>query len=132
MIEEPNHSTNGEHHMGLYVDGFVIPLPKKNLGAYTDMAKLGAKTWMKYGALGYYECVADDVNTQMGVSFPKMAKAKPDETVVFAFILYKSRAHRDRVNKKVMSDPNMGQAPEPMPFNMKKMAFGGFKTIVQK
>jgi uncharacterized protein YbaA (DUF1428 family) len=119
--------------MGLYVDGFVIPLPKKNLEAYKDMAKQGAKIWMKYGALGYYECVGDDLNTQnMGIGFSKMAKTKPDETVVFAFILYKSRAHRDRVNKKVMSDPSMGTAPDPMPFNMKKMAFGGFKTIVQK
>lgn len=118
--------------MGLYVDGFGIPLPKKNLGEYTKMAKQGAKIWMKYGALGYYECVADDVNTQMGIGFPKMAKAKANESVILAFILYKSRAHRDQVNKKVMSDPSMGQPPEPMPFNMKKMAFGGFKTIVHK
>lgn len=119
--------------MGMYVDGFVIPLPKKNLKAYKNMAKQGAKIWMKYGALGYYECVGDDLTAQnMGIGFPKMVKAKPDETIVFAFILYKNRAHRNRVNKKVISDPSMSEVPQPMPFNMKKMAFGGFQVIVQK
>lgn len=117
--------------MARYVDGFVIAVPKKNLAAYRKMAKLGAKVWKEHGALEYVECVGDDLATAMGVSFTKLAKAKPGETVAFSFIVYKSRAHRDAVNKKVMADPRMHKAPNPMPFDMKRMAFGGFKAIVE-
>lgn len=118
-----------------YVDGFVISLPKKNIAAYRKMALLGKKVWMKYGALDYKECVADDVKGMMGsLTFPKMTKSKPNETIIFSFIVFKSKAHRDAVNKKVMKDPMMNDpkmAKMPMPFDMKKMAYGGFKTIVE-
>jgi uncharacterized protein YbaA (DUF1428 family) len=119
-----------------YVDGFVIPILKKNLAAYKKMAASGAKIWKKHGALEYFECVGDDLNPKMPgmkiAQFTTLAKAKPGETVVFAFIVYKSRAHRDAVNKKVMSDMEMSKdQPKKMPFDVKRMAFGGFKTIVQ-
>ena len=118
-----------------YVDGYVLPLPKKNVKAYTKMAAQGRKIWMKHGALAYTECIADDVRKHewTNVSFPLMAKAKPNEIVVFSFIVFKNRKHRDQVNAKVMKDPFMSK-PEmkdmPMPFDMKRMAYGGFKTIV--
>jgi len=118
-----------------YVDGFVLVVPKKNLAAYRKMATIGKKMWMKHGALDYKECIGDDMKSSMGsLPFPKMAKSKPNEMVVFSFIVYKSRAHRDAVNKKVMSDPAMNDpkmAKMPMPFDMKKMAYGGLKTIVE-
>jgi uncharacterized protein YbaA (DUF1428 family) len=114
--------------MARYVDGFVIPVPKKNLKAYQKMAEIGYKVWMEYGALDYYECVADDY-MQHGLGFRKMCKLKPSDTVVFAYIVYKSKAHRDRVNKKVMKDPRMTSQTD-MPFDMKKFAMAGFKTIV--
>ena len=119
-----------------YVDGFVIPIAKKNLAAYKKMASLGAKVWKKHGALEYFECVGDDLFPKMpGMKispFPTLAKAKPGETVVFSFIVYKSKAHRDAVNKKVMKEMGeMKETPQKMPFDMKRMAFGGFKTIVQ-
>lgn len=117
--------------MGRYVDGFVIAIPKKNLHAYRKMAKLGAKVWKEHGALEYVECVGDDLATTVGLSFTELAKLKPGETVCFSFIIYKSRAHRDAVNKKVMADPRMAKAPSPMPFDMKRMTFGGFKAIVE-
>lgn len=117
--------------MGRYVDGFVLVVSKKNLAAYRKMAKLGAKVWKEHGALEYVECVGDDLATTMSASFTELTKAKPAETVCFSFIVYKSRAHRDAVNKKVMSDPRMSKAPSPMPFDMKRMAFGGFKAIVE-
>ena len=117
--------------MARYVDGFVIAVPKKNLAAYRKMAKLGARVWKGHGALEYVECVGDDLATSMGISFTKLAKTRPGETVCFSFIVYKSRAHRDAVNKKVMADPRMAEAPSPMPFDMKRMAFGGFKAIVE-
>lgn len=116
-----------------YVDGFVIPIKKKNLAAYRKMAEWGAKTWKKYGALEYYECIGDDLKVQKGagLGFAKLAKLKPDETVVFSWIVYKSKAHRDEVNKKVMSDPSMNDFdPATMPFDMKRFATGGFKPIV--
>ncbi len=116
--------------MSGYVDGFVIAVPKKNLAAYLKMAKLGARVWKEHGALDYRECVGDDLAVQMGVPFTRLAKTKPGETVFFSFIIYKSRAHRDRVNKKVMRDPRMNKAPDPMPFDLKRMAFGGFKVVV--
>lgn len=117
--------------MGRYVDGFVLAVPKKNLPSYRKMARLGAKVWKDHGALEYVECVGDDLAATMGTSFIKLAKTKPGETVCFSFIVYRSRAHRDAVNRRVMADPRMLKAPNPMPFDMKRMAFGGFKTIVE-
>ncbi len=118
-----------------YVDGFVIPVPKKNLAAYRKMALFGKKIWLKHGALDYKECVSDDVKGMKGaLSFPKMVKSKPSEIIIFSYIVFKSKAHRNEVNKKVMSDPSMNDpkmAKMPMPFDMKKMAYGGFKTIVE-
>jgi uncharacterized protein YbaA (DUF1428 family) len=115
-----------------YVDGFVIPVPKKKLKAYAKMAKAAGKIWMEHGALEFLECSGDDLNTQHGLPFTKLAKAKPGETILFSFIVYKSRTHRDRVNAKVMSDPRLKQSMEgkEMPFDMKRMSYGGFKTIV--
>lgn len=122
-----------------YVDGFVLCVKKNMLAEYKKMAAMGGKIWMKYGALQYFECLGDDLNADMDgmkmPSFPKMAKAKEDEIVVFSFIVFKSRAHRDKVNAKVMADPLMNdpkQKDKPMPFDMKKMAYGGFKAIVEK
>ena len=117
-----------------YVDGFVIPVPKKKLNAYKKMAQLGKKVWMEYGALGYFECVGDDLNIKHGASFSKTVKTRPGETVLFSFIIYKSKAHRNTVNKKVMSDARMSSElwkDKPMPFDVKRMVFGGFKTFVQ-
>ena len=115
-----------------YVDGFVIPVPKKKLKAYVRMARLGAKMWMKHGALDYKECVGDDLETKWGKPFPKTMKLKPGETVVFSWIVFKSRAHRDRVNAKVMKemDEKMGNMKD-MPFDMKRMSYGGFKVLVE-
>ncbi|NOS67662.1 MAG: DUF1428 domain-containing protein [Candidatus Peribacteraceae bacterium] len=115
-----------------YVDGFLIPLPKKNIKAYRTMAQWGKKTWMKYGALDYKECVGDDLKNAMGIAFPKVLKTKPGETVVFAYIVFKSRKHRDSVNKKVMSDPAMNDPKmmTKMPFDPKRMCYGGFSVIV--
>lgn len=119
--------------MPKYVDGFLLPVPKDKLEAYKKMAKLGAKTWKKYGALDYKECVADDMESMGQPSlFPRMVKLKPDEVVVFSYIVYKSRAHRDQVMKKVMKDPSMNEMSEAdMPFNMKRMATGGFSVMVE-
>ncbi|HUE73399.1 MAG TPA: DUF1428 domain-containing protein [Pirellulaceae bacterium] len=117
-----------------YVDGFVLVVPKKNLKAYTKMAELAGKVWKDHGALEYYECVGEDLKPPVGVPFPKLAKTKAGETVVFAFIVYKSRAHRDKVNAKVMKDPRvtqMGEKYKPMPFDVKRMAYGGFDVIVE-
>jgi uncharacterized protein YbaA (DUF1428 family) len=113
-----------------YVDGFVLPIPKKNVAAYRRIAAKAGKIWREHGALDYKECVGDDLNIKMGVPFGKLAKLKPSETVVFAYILYKSRAHRDRVNAKVMKDPRLTMGPEGMPFDVKRMTYGGFKVLV--
>ncbi len=117
-----------------YVDGFAMVT--KNPKAYRAMAQLGGKLWKKYGALAYYECFGDDLRAKhVTLPFPKMLKAKRGETVVFSFIVFKSRAHRDAVNKKVMADPMMNDpkwAKRPMPFDMKRVAMGGFKVIVQR
>jgi uncharacterized protein YbaA (DUF1428 family) len=115
-----------------YVDGFVLAVPKKNLQAYRRMAQKGAKIWREHGALEYRECVGDDLAVKFGVPFPKQMKVKPGETVVFSWIVYKSRAHRDHVNAKVMSDPRLAQMCDPknMPFDCKRMVYGGFKVIV--
>lgn len=119
--------------MPQYIDGFVIPVPTKNLAAYKKLAKVACKVWMEHGALAYFECVGDDVEPGFGLPFPKLAKCKPGETVVFSWILYKSRAHRDRVNKKVMDDARISAAcdPENMPFNIKRMTWGGFDVMVR-
>ena len=121
-----------------YVDGFVIPLKKKNVAAYKKMAEWGGKTWKKHGALQYFECIGDDLKVPkgMGQGFGKLAKLKKDETVAFSFIIYRSRAHRDEVNKKVMKEMNSPEntkkyANMPMPFDMKRFAYGGFKAIVE-
>jgi uncharacterized protein YbaA (DUF1428 family) len=115
--------------MPRYADGFVIVVPKKNLKAYEAMSKKAGKIWKEYGALEYLECVADDVNVKFGTPFPKLTKVKRNETVVFSWILYKSRAHRDKVNAKVMKDPRL-HLDQPMPFDMKRMTYGGFKALV--
>lgn len=113
-----------------YVDGFVLAVPKSKMQAYIRMARMGEKMWRKFGALDYKECVGDDLKVKWGLPFTKLAKTKPGETVVFSFIVYKSRAHRDQVNKKVMA--NMTGDIKDMPFDMKRMAYGGFKTAVGK
>jgi uncharacterized protein YbaA (DUF1428 family) len=120
--------------MPVYVDGFVLPVPVKNLPAYRRMAKLASKVWMEHGALSYCEAVGDDLAVKMGVPFPELAKAKDGETVVFAWITYKSKAHRDRVNAKVMKDPRLGcgadMDPKAMPFDCARMGYGGFRAFV--
>jgi uncharacterized protein YbaA (DUF1428 family) len=117
--------------MAHYVDGFVLPLPKKNLNAYRRMAQIAGKIWREHGALEFRECVGDDLNIKTGKPFPRGIKTKPSETVVFSWIVYKSRAHRDRVNAKVMKDPRFAKMPKTMPFDVKRMLYGGFKTIVE-
>ena len=113
-----------------YVDGYVIPLPKKNVKTYIRMARIGKDMWMKHGALDYRELVAEDLKTKWGTPFPRMMKLKPNETVVFSYVVFKSRAHRDRVNAKVIRDmENMGGMKE-MPFDAKRMVYGGFKVLV--
>lgn len=118
--------------MAHYVDGFVLPVPKKNIGAYRRLAQKASKIWREHGALDYCECVGDDLAVKFGVPFPKQIKSKSGETVVFAYIVYKSRVHRDRVNAKVMKDPRIAGMcdPKDMPFDCKRMVYGGFKTIV--
>lgn len=115
-----------------YVDGFVLPIPAENVDAYRRIARKAGKIWCEHGALEYRECVGDDLQTQTGTSFPKMGKAKEGETVIFAWIVYKSKAHRNRVVAKVMADPRLAEMMDPkqMPFDVKRMAYGGFKTIV--
>ena len=118
--------------MGKYVDGFVLPVPKANIEAYRRIAEEAGKVWREYGALDYVECVADDVKPGEVTSFPQSVKLEPDETVVFAWIVYESREHRDRVNEQVMKDPRMtGMDPKSMPFDGKRMMWGGFKVLVQ-
>ena len=115
-----------------YVDGFVLPVPKKNLLAYRRMAKMAGKLWREHGALEYRECAGDDLDVKFGVPFPKMIKLKPGETVVFAWIVYKSRAHRDRVNAKAMKDPRFANMDmSNMPFDCRRMLCGGFKVLVE-
>jgi uncharacterized protein YbaA (DUF1428 family) len=115
-----------------YVDGFVLPVPKKKIGAYKKIAKLASKVWRDHGALDYRECVADDVQYGKRTSFPRSVKQKPGETVVFAWITYKSRKQRDAINKKVMKDKRLAafMDPKKMPFDTRRMFWGGFKTIV--
>lgn len=115
-----------------YVDGFVIPAPKKTVAAYKKMATWGKKMWMKHGALQYFECVADDLDSMPGCGdFRKMVKLKSNETLWYSFIIYKNRKHRDAVNKNVMAEMSKHKMPKVMPFDLKRMAHGGFKTAVQ-
>lgn len=117
--------------MPKYVDGFIIPVPKNKIAAYRRMAKLGEKMWREHGALEYRECVAEDLRNEWGTPFPKQLKLKPGETVVFSWIVFKSRAHRDRVNAKVMKDPRMGNVdPAAMPFSVSRMLYGGFTVLI--
>jgi uncharacterized protein YbaA (DUF1428 family) len=115
-----------------YVDGFVLAVPKAKLAAYKKISSKAGKIWMEHGALEYRECYGDDIPKKKGVNFPGMVKAKPGEVVVFSWIVYKSKAVRDRVNKKVMSDPRLAEMMDPreMPFDLKRMAYGGFKVFV--
>lgn len=117
----------------MYVDGFVVPVPKKNLAAYRRISTKCGKIWREHGALEYYECAEDDVPPGKVTSFPMSVKLKKDEVVVFSWIVYKSRAQRDRINKKVMADPRLAAicSPDRMPFDGKRMIFGGFKAIVR-
>ncbi len=117
--------------MSRYVDGFVIPVKKKNLAAYKKMARVGYKVWMEHGALDYYECVGADLKNGWGTSFPQLCKLKSDETLVFAFVVYKSKSHRSAVVKKVHADPRMAADKFPeMPFDMKRLSTGIFKTLI--
>lgn len=116
--------------MSKYVDGYVIPIKKSKVKDYKKMAMVGRKIWMKYGALDYYECVGANLKNQWGIPFTKLCKLKADETVVFAFVVYKSKAHRDRVVKKVHTDPQMQDQNYEMPFDMKRFTVGEFKTLV--
>ena len=118
--------------MSKYVDGFVLAVPKKNIQAYRRMAQKAGKIWREHGALDYKECVGDDLKVKMGVPFPKQMKSKPGETIVFAYIVYKSRAHRDKVNAKVMKDPRLTACcdPKDMPFDCQRMVYGGFNVLV--
>jgi uncharacterized protein YbaA (DUF1428 family) len=115
-----------------YVDGFVVPVPKRKLEAYRRMARKAGKIWREHGALDYKECIADDVKPGKHTSFPQSVKLKPGETVMFSWIVYKSRAHRDRVNAKVMKDKRLKPMMDPkaMPFDGKRMFWGGFKVLV--
>jgi uncharacterized protein YbaA (DUF1428 family) len=137
MIEEPNSGlpgralTRGEGFMS-YVDGFVLPVPVDNLPAYRRLTRRCGKVWMEHGALAYTECLADDVKPGKYTSFPQSVKLKPGETVVFAWIVYASRRQRDRVNKAVMNDPRMQEMfdTRSMPFDGKRMFYGGFKPFL--
>ena len=114
-----------------YVDGFVLPFPRKRLDAYLRIARKAGAIWKEHGALEYFECAGDDLKVKGMLSFPKLCRLKPRETVFFSFIVYRSRGHRDRVNAKVMKDPRMEKMVEAMmPLDMKRMAYGGFKALV--
>jgi len=121
--------------MAHYVDGFIVPVPKSKLAAYRRMALRGAKVWKDHGALEYVECLADDVSWGKRTSFQRAVKMnRRSETVVFSYIVYKSRRDRDRIMKKVMADPRLADMMDmkKLPFDAKRMIFGGFKTIVEK
>jgi len=118
--------------MARYVDGFVLPVPKRNIDAYLRQARKAGKIWREHGALEYRECIAEDVKPGELTSFPQSVKVKRGETVVFSWIVFKSRAHRDRVNAKVLKDPRLGDQMDPkaMPFDSKRMIYGGFDVVV--
>jgi uncharacterized protein YbaA (DUF1428 family) len=115
-----------------YVDGYVLPVPKKNLPTYRRIAQKAGKVWREHGALEFRECVGDDLNVKMAASFPRTIKLKAGETVVFSWIAFKSRAHRDAVNAKLMKDPRLAKMMDSksMPFDSKRMVYGGFKVMV--
>ena len=115
-----------------YVDGFVLPVPRRSVQAYVRMARKAGQVWREHGALEFRECVGDDLKTQMGIPFPRTVRGKPGETVFFSWIVFRSRAHRDRVNAKVMKDPRIAKMMDPkaMPFDVKRMVYGGFKVLV--
>jgi len=117
-----------------YVDGFIVPVPKRKMDAYKRMARLGAKVWMEHGALSYHECVADDVKWGKRTSFPRSVKLKAGEVVVFSWIVYPSRAARDRILAKVMKDPRLEgmMNPKTLPFDAKRMIYGGFKPFLER
>ena len=115
-----------------YVDGFIVPVPKRRVAEYRRMARKAGKIWMEYGALEFRECIADDVKPGKLTSFPQSVNLEDGETVVFAYIVYKSREHRDEVNAKVMADPRIANMdPADMPFDGKRMVYGGFDTLVE-
>jgi uncharacterized protein YbaA (DUF1428 family) len=118
--------------MPKYTDGFVIPVPKKKVKAYIKLASKAAKIWKEYGALDYKECIGDDLKATFAMAFPKGIRTRPGETVVFSWIVYKSKAHRDSVNKKIMKDPRIAEMcdPKDAPFDSKRMLYGGFKVAV--
>jgi uncharacterized protein YbaA (DUF1428 family) len=118
--------------MPYYIDGFVLPIPKKNTAKYARMARMAGKVWREHGAVEYHECIADDVKPGKFTSFPQSVKLKSGEAVWFSWIVYKSRKDRDKVNAKVMKDPRLAayMNPKSLPFDGKRMIFGGFKTIV--
>lgn len=119
--------------MARYVDGFVIPIKKSNIKHYKKLAALGRKIWMEHGAIDYYECIGDDWPKGIGLPFPKLCKLKAGETIAFAFIIFKSKAERNRINAKVMKDPRMDMSAEQMkkmPFDMKRFSMGGFKVLI--
>src|SRR5436190_9592972 len=115
-----------------YVDGYVLPVPKKNLAAYRRLAQKAGKVWREYGALEFRECVGGDLKVKMAASFPRTIKLKAGEVVVFSWIVFKSRAHRDSVNTKVMKDPRLAKMMDltSLPFDSKRMVYGGFKVMV--
>src|SRR5262245_22402909 len=119
--------------MSAYVDGFVVPVPKRNLAAYRKMARTAGKVWLEHGAIDYHECVADDVKPGKLTSFPRSVKLKPNETVVFSWITYKSRKHRDRINARVMADERLKSMADlkSLPFDAKRMIYGGFESLVK-
>ena len=114
-----------------YVDGYVLPVPKKNLQAYRRLARKAGKVWRECGALAFMECAGEDLKVKWGVRFPRAVRAKSSETVMFSWIVFKSRAHRDRVNARVMKDPRIAaMSEESMPFDSKRMLYGGFRVLV--
>jgi uncharacterized protein YbaA (DUF1428 family) len=118
--------------MSTYVDGFIVPVPKRKLAAYRAMARRAAKVWREHGALEYRECIAEDVKWGKRTSFPRSVKQEPGETVVFSWIVYKSRAQRDKIIAKVMKDPRLADMMDPknVPFDGKRMIYGGFEMFV--
>jgi uncharacterized protein YbaA (DUF1428 family) len=118
--------------MARYVDGYVLPVPKKSVDAYRRLARKAGRIWREYGALESRECIGDDLKVKGLVPFPRAVKSKPNETTIFAWVVFKSRAHRDRVNAKVMKDPRLKMDSTSMPFDTKRMLYGGFKVLVDE
>jgi uncharacterized protein YbaA (DUF1428 family) len=118
--------------MPRYVDGFVLPLPRRNVAAYQRLSRRASVVWREHGALEYRECLGDDLKVKGTAAFPRLSRCKPGETVVFAWISYRSRAHRDRVNARVMKDPRIARmmSAKAMPFDARRMAYGGFRVFV--